>query len=274
MEMEYFYTTNTIKCGSEFMKACVNGNLDYIKENIKSYNCLSINEDGDNYITLSAKHKKEHVLEFLLESKKFYIDVKNNENKDLLDYVLELKLMKTFNKYKETLKLFKKRSIHRYDLTDIEVIKMLIELEFDMNTEGKNGWTALMYASRDGHTEIVELLLRVEGIDFNAKDKNGYTALMSASYNGHTEIVELLLRVEGIDVNTKDKDGDTALRLAASNGHTEIVKLLLGVKGIDVNAKNNDGWTILMSASYNGHTEIVELLLDVKRIDVNTKSDY
>ena len=35
--------------------------------------------------------------------------------------------------------------------------------------------------------------------------QDGYTALMLAIIKGHTEIVSMLLAVEGIDVNTKDK---------------------------------------------------------------------
>ena len=52
--------------------------------------------------------------------------------------------------------------------------------------------TALIFASLDGHTAIVQLLLGA-GADKEAKDQFGYTALMSASEGGHTAIVELLL---------------------------------------------------------------------------------
>ena len=66
-----------------------------------------------------------------------------------------------------------------------------------------------MWASDNGHTEIVKMLLEQEGIDINAKDiffliyfliyqNNNWnfskllcTALMCASEQGHTEIVKL-----------------------------------------------------------------------------------
>lgn len=38
------------------------------------------------------------------------------------------------------------------------------------------GWTALFFASREGHAEIVEILLRA-GADFTKRDKNGKTAI-------------------------------------------------------------------------------------------------
>ena len=57
------------------------------------------------------------------------------------------------------------------------------------------------------------------------QDKYGWTALMEASRSGHTEVVKLLIK-KGADVNITDEDGDTALIWANMNGHTKVVKLL------------------------------------------------
>ena len=43
------------------------------------------------------------------------------------------------------------------------------------------------------------------GANVNAKDKNGQTALMLASQNGYTEIVEYLAE-HGADVGSRAKD--------------------------------------------------------------------
>jgi len=56
--------------------------------------------------------------------------------------------------------------------------------------------TQLLEASRDGHTQTVELLLE-KGANVNVKNKYGYTALMYASMYGHTETAELLLEKGG-----------------------------------------------------------------------------
>ncbi|MGC8923596.1 MAG: ankyrin repeat domain-containing protein [Candidatus Micrarchaeia archaeon] len=55
---------------------------------------------------------------------------------------------------------------------------------------------ALMYAARDGRTEIVKLLLE-KGADVNAKDILGLTALRYAAENGHKDVVELLKKAGG-----------------------------------------------------------------------------
>jgi ankyrin repeat protein len=92
------------------------------------------------------------------------------------------------------------------------------------NAKSKYGTTALMVAAGEGHTDIVERLLKA-GADVNAKNKYGSTALIEAG--GYTAIVERLLGVPGIDVNAKDKDGRTALDRAVIEGETAIVERLM-----------------------------------------------
>ena len=120
-----------------------------------------------------------------------------------------------------------------------EIVKILIEQEgIDLNAKNeiyfndlifqnniwnffKLFWTALIWASYYGHTEIVKILVEQEGIDINAKDivyfnniifqndiwnffKLFRTALIWAYLNGHTEIVKILVKQEGIEINAKD----------------------------------------------------------------------
>ena len=57
------------------------------------------------------------------------------------------------------------------------------------------------------------------------KTTDGETALWIASKEGHAEVVKLLL-AERADVNAKAKDGKTALGIAKHEKHPEVVKLL------------------------------------------------
>jgi uncharacterized protein len=141
---------------------------------------------------------------------------------------------------------------------DEDVRKVIANLlEEGVSPVAKN--TALHVASRNGHTEIVEMLLE-KGADVNAKTNEGITALIRASEKGHTETVARLLE-KGADVNAKDSDGWTALMWASRNGHAETVTILLE-EGADVNAKDNYflGSTALDIAIKKEHPEIVKLL--------------
>jgi ankyrin repeat protein len=57
------------------------------------------------------------------------------------------------------------------------------------------------------------------------KDEDEDTALHEASKNGHLEIVRLLLE-DGAVVEVKNTWGETALDVAKANGHSEVVALL------------------------------------------------
>ncbi|KAM0723985.1 hypothetical protein Q7P37_000976 [Cladosporium fusiforme] len=65
-----------------------------------------------------------------------------------------------------------------------------------------------------------------DGADVDAKDDRGLTALHHASFNGHTEVVEALLR-EHANPNPTDATFGTPLCLAAVRGHDDIVSKLL-----------------------------------------------
>jgi ankyrin repeat protein len=85
--------------------------------------------------------------------------------------------------------------------------------------------TALMMASKNGHKNIVELLLAC-GADVNAKTGFGETALFAATLTNQKEIVKLLL-AEGADINVKNLEGETALDIACERDFREVAALLL-----------------------------------------------
>jgi len=89
-----------------------------------------------------------------------------------------------------------------------------------------------MHACRDGHTEVVRLILDLpleRGVDPTARDNE---ALRHASLNGNTEIVRLLLALppdRGVNLSARDNEAlrHACVRHACYHGHTEIVRMLL-----------------------------------------------
>ena len=57
----------------------------------------------------------------------------------------------------------------------------------------------LLEAAKKGDFSKVKHLIE-SGCDVNYEDKDGYTALIFASFNGHLEIVKLLI-AKGADIN-------------------------------------------------------------------------
>uniref|UniRef100_A0A1X7V0Q7 Uncharacterized protein n=1 Tax=Amphimedon queenslandica TaxID=400682 RepID=A0A1X7V0Q7_AMPQE len=81
---------------------------------------------------------------------------------------------------------------------------------------------------------------------------------MLACQNGHTQIVELLLK-EKVNPNVQKKDGVTALMIASAKGHHEIVKLLLIWKA-DPTIKFNKGETTITAANIS-KTDVIAALI-------------
>lgn len=89
-------------------------------------------------------------------------------------------------------------------------------------------------ASSRGLKTIVELLLQ-EGANLTTADSYGYTALMWACDNGHTDIATLLIDA-GAEPCTIDQKGYTPLMMAAYSGYTEIAVSLVG-SGADIDQR-------------------------------------
>ena len=154
-----------------------------------------------------------------------------------------------------------------------EAVRALIELGADKNARSKQlnfpefkfetsgmvvtvlprgGWTALMYAARDGAIDAAAMLADQKA-DLNTQDPDGTDALMLAIINAHFDTAAMLIE-KGADLKITDSTGTTAL-YSAVDMHTlgpmlsrpapklldrlyaaDLVKLMLD-KGADPNAR-------------------------------------
>ncbi|XP_065012078.1 probable E3 ubiquitin-protein ligase XBOS32 isoform X1 [Musa acuminata AAA Group] len=154
-----------------------------------------------------------------------------------------------------------------------EIVSLLIESGVDINLRNIRGQTALMQACQYGHWEVVQTLILFKANIHRTDYLNGGTALHFASLNGHTRCIRLLLAdyipsapnfwnmmrgkstressTPDFDksalskfVNQKADGGITALHMSALNGHAESVHLLLDLGASIFEVTVEDGSTI------------------------------
>ncbi|TGL19234.1 ankyrin repeat domain-containing protein [Leptospira yanagawae] len=108
-----------------------------------------------------------------------------------------------------------------------ERVRQLISLGYDINKpeDTFERLTPLMIACKEGHTEIVLILVAMK-VELDAKTRNGHTALMMASFNRYPRIVKLLLDA-GANPNLVSNEGHTALSEILFSEREEIVRLLV-----------------------------------------------
>ena len=122
-------------------------------------------------------------------------------------------------------------------------MELLLSKDADPNiapSDPRNGnYSALLYASGRGHTEIVKLLLDKRANITRYEIFDGKNSLSFASENGHVEIVKLLLKkyIKFKDSFTYTDDINKAYQYAILNKHKDpvkskkIIRLLLEAKG-------------------------------------------
>jgi ankyrin repeat protein len=139
----------------------------------------------------------------------------------------------------------------------------------DVNAQGPDGSTALLWAAHRGDVAEVKRLIAA-GANISLGNRYGATPMSEAAVQGVTEILKLLLAA-GADVNSPSPEGQTALMLVARTGKLDAAKLLLD-HGAQIDAKEQwAGQTALIWAAAESQPQMVKLLLE-HHADPNMRS--
>ncbi|XP_066908001.1 serine/threonine-protein phosphatase 6 regulatory ankyrin repeat subunit B-like [Halyomorpha halys] len=140
-------------------------------------------------------------------------------------------------------------------------VEVLLSHGGDQNGRDKFLNLPIHYAALNGNLEIILMLLRKDRRLGSSVNSNEETPLFLAAREGHTNVVALILEY-GIHGLRPDVKGRNALHRSASRGHLEIVKLLRQHRA---NKEKEDNWgftALNYGASWRGHQEVIGYLSD------------
>ncbi|KAL7912200.1 hypothetical protein GGI35DRAFT_492155 [Trichoderma velutinum] len=141
-----------------------------------------------------------------------------------------------------------------------ETVKAILKKTIDINAKDQNGSTPLSWSARNGHEDVVKLLLQEPNIEVNSRSGVwDETPLALAVLYKHEAAVELLLAA-GANPNLGNVE-QTPLSMASEMGSEAVVKLLLAMPSINVHSKGMLRGTALYEATGKGHAAVVKLLL-------------
>jgi ankyrin repeat protein len=214
-----------------------------------------------------------NAFKFLLGEMKFFdTEIRNKEGQTALMHA-------AYNGYDDIAKiichdcLVTRISPCNGENTEDQSVQENLERHYDyINSRDISGYTALMYASANGHSGIVDLLLE-SGADAEVRDYANQTALMYASVHGHESVINSLIYKGNCNPNVTDNRGLTALSWASSYGYVEAQRALLRA-GADANLSDDFGRTPLIFASYNQDLYSCKLLIQEGNADLRAKDRW
>lgn len=152
----------------------------------------------------------------------------------------------------------------------LEVLKVLLAVypELAMTVDLTNT-TALHTAAMQGHVEVLNFLIEAESSLITIARSNGKTALHSAARNGRLEVLKTLLAADSVIAIRTDKKGQTALHMAVKGQNIEVVEELIKAEPASVNMVDTKGNSPLHIATRKGREQIVRLLLANSETNLN-----
>ncbi|XP_048249071.1 serine/threonine-protein phosphatase 6 regulatory ankyrin repeat subunit B-like isoform X2 [Haliotis rufescens] len=147
----------------------------------------------------------------------------------------------------------------------VDDVSMLVQIvpQFDINTRGKHGWTAVMTAAINGKMDAFNILLKMKA-NLKLNDDTNNNLLHLACHGGNVSIVEILLRK--FEINSRGNNGWTPVMFAAASGEESVFNLLVS-QGADITLRDGYNNSVFHLASIGGNISIVKYLLPSTAID-------
>ena len=234
---------------SEIITAIQNEDIDKLKEYMdKKYPLTFLSKEGYTPLEMALNQRAFPIVTLLLKN-----DAGVNEKAAPL-YVQIVSKLDDYQQIGESPNY--QKTIKTY----INLLKIASEKQAaGINDRDEYGHTALHYAARLGHPDIIKYLIQL-GAEPVAVNKDKETPLMLAVKAGQTQAVQILYAYYDQKLD-RDIEGNSLLISAAMNGRKEALTYLLKESKAEINAQNLVGKTALIIAAEYGYKEIVAVLL-------------
>ena len=123
---------------------------------------------------------------------------------------------------------------------------------------------------KEGHMQLVDLLLKKKKVSLKTMDQEGNTVLMKLLKMRQYDLVEKYINDINSDINHQNNEGNTFAHLLATKDYVHtanIIKKLRRNKEFMPNIRNNEGKTILDLAISTGNLCTTLKLLEDKRFN-------
>ncbi len=149
------------------------------------------------------------------------------------------------------------------------ITKLVNEENIIKNCVTDSGDTLLHIAVLKEDLELTKILIDLD-VDVNIENKSGFTPLLLASFTNQLPIINLLFGEKGEGINHANSYNYSALHIAASTGNIDNSKALITYRA-EVNLKeNNLQWTPLDFAKLTKNDQVVEFLKNQGALDYGT----
>ena len=236
---------------------------------------LNIRDDSNNYLIQFIVIYNQKDLIDLLVSKKCKMDIIDSDGHSLLFYAIKYNYFNIIEKLlninytgyplidlKDKNKLY---PIH-YSIifNNINILKLLISKNANINTKDGNGMTPLMIAIKSKNINITKYILTIDSLNVNIINNDGQTALHIACNYEFENIVELLLLNKNIDINIQDTTKYTPLMYSIALNNFNITNMIINSPNINILIQDSAGYTIFHHAIKENASEEIIKLLDEK----------
>lgn len=140
-----------------------------------------------------------------------------------------------------------------------ETVKYLLSQQAECDIENDKGSTALYWAVRYEHLDVAKLLLTSGKANPSKERLEGFVApIVLASALGNAEMVRILIQ-NGANPNHTVRNGETPLHVASTEGHDDVLLVLLNNKA-NIDCQDENGNTSILNAVSNNRLQCIYLL--------------